>query len=198
MKKVYRVFFHELGHFIARQINLLKYGGPDIMEIKIFPCERDANEYCGHLRPIIPPNVDLTKPMPIERLPSYLASIPYGCFFQAYYTKEPLNFCFEKYGDDDETKFEANLKSQGLKYSLEDFRNINSLFFEQVTATKKFEKIMKISPIHYLKEEFPGKFSVNIEKLKLDIAPLLEDQIMIYAQLVNDYERLIKSRLTSL
>src|SRR4051812_19744682 len=103
MPTIDRVFYHELGHFVAHQLNFAYYKGNGICEIKIYPCHQNIEEYCGHTKPIEPEGYDEKdkKPPPAERLAEYLARTVYGCMFQAYYEKSELVNCFKKYGTHD-------------------------------------------------------------------------------------------------
>ena len=51
MDTVERVFFHELGHFVAHEINKLKYNRFGVESISLKRCLRDRNVWCGFCQP---------------------------------------------------------------------------------------------------------------------------------------------------
>ncbi len=79
-----RVFFHELGHFIARQINHLHYSGPAVKSIEIYPHPDFPELYLGDTKVHLSGDEKENKPPNNEELSKYLASSTYGCIFQAY------------------------------------------------------------------------------------------------------------------
>ena len=87
MSEIHRVFFHELGHFIAHELNFQLYGGHKTKSIFLKPYPPMPELYLGEAKV----EVENGSYIPLkEEVPSYLASSTYGCLFQAYYTGEEL------------------------------------------------------------------------------------------------------------
>jgi hypothetical protein len=101
MENIRRVFFHELGHFVANQINKLSLSGSGTEKILLYLCQQNSNIYCGMTSSVVPNGCDRTSPPPKNRLPQSLLSAIYGCIFQAYERDESLRKCLDENGNDD-------------------------------------------------------------------------------------------------
>src|SRR5688572_23049678 len=101
MEDLKRVFFHELGHFIANEINQRFYSGTGTKSITIdlaFPID---HLYVGDTRINLSPDEKEKKPPTRELLPETLAGLIYGCIVQAHYKNENLTPCANLNGIDD-------------------------------------------------------------------------------------------------
>ncbi|MBS9774434.1 MAG: hypothetical protein KGV59_04670 [Tenacibaculum sp.] len=114
-----RVFFHEIGHFIAQELNykLFKVGlGTEKIWIE---SKRFSNkiDYCGGVRPKKP--VDYVDDGEIRKPIHYISNIIYGCIIQTLYlkSKEDYKFhdCFD-YRDDANGKSDVEHFASTGKY----------------------------------------------------------------------------------
>ncbi len=191
MDKIHRVFFHELGHFVARWINHLEFGGPRPVEILIYPCKDDPSEYCGHTRPEVPKGVDITFPIPRKRLASYLVSLKYGCIFESYYLGTSIDECWKFHGCQDSRSFDGNLNRYELSDQFDLFHRLDLNYFEKLKAEKSLRGFMNLKPDGYLVEQENGYYSVDIEKLTIDAMPIVHAHGKDYKQLEKVYAEII-------
>ncbi|HET8884718.1 MAG TPA: hypothetical protein VFM70_00015, partial [Salinimicrobium sp.] len=118
------VFFHELGHFIAQELNYEIYGLGKVESIKFVKYEF-ANEirYQGQTIPVVPANASRNDKL--INLPEKIAELIYGCYFQAIFTGEPLKSCFDIYNENSKGYYDAKDIAGGLyQFNIEKERKI--------------------------------------------------------------------------
>jgi hypothetical protein len=81
-------FFHELGHFVAHELNAIHFGGPEVIRITLEPENPDRD---GEISIDVPTFYSPDNPNFRSRLPQYLASLVYGCYFETYYLQRTIN-----------------------------------------------------------------------------------------------------------
>lgn len=189
-----RVFFHELGHYVAQELNRQFYNGTGVRSVTIFPCEQNNNELCGGTQPHFPEghNPNDKKPPPIERLAQYLASVIHGCMFQCYHDKSNIDECFRTYGNNDTDYWLSALKSHKMGEANKDFARIDAAYFRQLLDTHALDGFMQLVPQNYLVVGEPNHYDVNLERLSEDTNCLIAEYANIYRQLIENYSTLVR------
>lgn len=189
--KIRRVFFHELGHFIAREINHLKYDGPIPIQIKIFPCTEDPMEFCGETVP--KPQLDPKMAMigGRTRLPSYLLSLSYGCIFQSYYTQQDLNFCFQYHGASDFAKASGTLVFHKIFQVNDLLSQLDHDILNTLCSEKLLEGLMELEIEKYLIPKGENCFEVDIDKLRKDTADFVAKHFQVYEVFIDMYTNVV-------
>lgn len=185
MESIQRVFIHELGHFVAHELNHKYYNGTGVEEFIIHPCDENTNELYGYCKPIN--NGNENNPVPIERLAEYLAVTIHGCLFQAYFMKQDWNDCMcgSGHGKGDVNQWYTILS----KYNLPFFRfpEIESIYFVSLVEENSLEGFCKLKVQDYIKQISNRIYTIDVEKLRKDIAISLEVYYPIYQELINQY-----------
>ncbi len=90
------IFWHEIGHYCAQQLNKKYYEKFGCQGIEIIGVGQNGlTRYKGGATPNKPPGYDPTSKK-INHPASTLGSLVYGCIFQSCYLNEPFSYCFEK------------------------------------------------------------------------------------------------------
>lgn len=198
MENIERAFFHELGHYVAHLLNKKLYCRFGITEFEIYACKEDETVWCGHVTPKKPDDFDENNsqnPPPIERLPFILASIMYGCLFQAYYCNTSLECCYDKFGYSDANKWIGFLAAHKISYLNKDFAEMEELFLQELVEMKQLDPFMSITPANYLIKIEEKKYAVNLDKLENDLSHLIDDHAKFYQKVVRQYEQTIKKSI---
>lgn len=188
-----RCFFHELGHFVADQLNKDLFDHLGVEKLSIYPCEKNVLRYCGHITPIKPAGFDPKNslPPPLKRLASYLASLMHGCIFQSYYLNDPdINSCLSNNGGCDVNYFRGTLYDYRV-YDLSPFFAIHDSYYLELRGHRRLDGFLSLSPMEFLKLEKSGEYFADIAKLSSAIQPLLEEYKSDYVQFVTEYQGLV-------
>lgn len=193
MEPIHRVFFHELGHFVAGEINRKHYSGTGISGILFYPSEENYDLFCGETIPIVPENAIRGGHVPLERAAEYLASLIYGCIFQSYYFKQPtLNSCLDHNGKKDLSARTLSIAKNGLVQSNEKFSKAEDSYYSQLVETKSLDLFMPIDPQAYLREIKKYNYDVNMLDLRRDTDDLIQDHLRDYKCLISEFKAIIK------
>ena len=150
MNDLHRVFYHELGHFIAHELNSKLNKGGETKSIVIKPYVPGSELYVGEAK-INRTGNENEKYIPSkEELPYYLASSTYGCILQAYYLNESLRESQNKNGEDDLKKWYGSLMHHGLQDFNADIHEADIQYFEGLRQGKEFDRLMDLNPDNYL------------------------------------------------
>ena len=196
MDKVRRVFFHELGHFVAQEINRRYYDGRGVKEIVIHPCERNFNELCGYTKPNVPKgyNDKVVKAPPIYRLPLKLASLTYGCMFQAYLTGGALLECYREHGESDMNSWANYISANRFGYTIKaDLGKIEAQYYNSLVTGKLLEDFRELNPSDYLSSPKPNNYDVDVEKLRRHTHQMLIAHRKDYRKLIGSYRVVIRN-----
>lgn len=199
MESIDRAFYHELGHYVAHSLNKKLYNRFGITEFEIYTCKEDETVWCGHVTPKKPDDFDendTNKPPPIERLHFVLASIMYGCLFQAYYCNTNLKCCYDKFGFSDANKWLCFLTGHKLGDLNSDIAMMEELYLKEVVKKKQLDPFMSIIPADYLIRKEENRYTVNLEKLENDLSELIDDHANLYQKVVEQYEQVIKDHIS--
>jgi len=194
MNGLERVFFHELGHYVAQTLNCLHYHGKGVDNISIYPCAQNPNEYCGHTTPIRPEGYDEKdrKPPPIHRLAENLASLVYGCFFQCYLYRTDPPYCFKTHGDNDAAAYGNALKGNRLGSAGLAFTPVDAVYFQYLVKNKSLEAFFELNPQDYLVLTKQFYYEINLVKLERDTKELIEGHYSTYKLLIDAYNSVIQ------
>src|SRR5690606_11943361 len=118
------VFFHEVGHYVAQQLNYKIFHTGEVHQIiieRVFP--NGTEDYMGQTISKIP---DGESPeTPLKNLPEKIAEMIYGCYFQSLFLKEDLDKCFDYKnptcrGSRDVSYLSSELASFGINAAVRD------------------------------------------------------------------------------
>jgi hypothetical protein len=196
MASLEQVFYHELGHFIANELNRIHYSGLGVASITIQPCNENPREFCGGAKPIAPAdyNENEKKAPPIERLAEYLARVIHGCIFQSYYQQISLDGCLRDSGKSDQAYWNGALIENKLFGKRSNFFEIQDNYKNYLQKNKFLANFMSLKPNDYLTETDLHHYSVNLEKLSLDTQDAIEDYFPNYKVLVDNYQNAITQK----
>ncbi|MDV3674251.1 hypothetical protein CMU30_06895 [Elizabethkingia anophelis] len=192
--KVRRVFFHELGHYVAAILSQRYFSGLGSRYIKIYRCRNKPEEFCGEMEPIKPENYN-EKDLYLERLPENLVGLVYGCIFQSYFSKFiNVSFCFEHFGGNDMCSFKGGI----AKHRLGEVKAIklHELYREHYTKIYDDKDLELLSEIDYKLLLIPNKdkedeYFIDLSMLDSLLEGFLEDFKDIYCKLVMDFREII-------
>ena len=193
MSDLNRVFFHELGHFIARELNAMLYGKAPVRAIEIYVCNTALGLYCGELlieKSNHPKEGDLPTKDSIEE---YLASSTYGCILQSLHLRQCLNHCFNHNGHDDYGKWIKVLQEYQLEELQIPLSSLEKRYFKSLKEDSFINDLLKINPSDFLKRVTPksDNYSVDIPHLREGVADFLQKHAAKYQDLISQYRSLI-------
>lgn len=190
MGDIKRVFFHELGHFIAHEINRKFYQGTGTKSITIYPSADNPELFLGDAKINLSAD-ERERNAPIkERLYEYLASSTYGCIFQAYYLHSELAECFNQNGHDDTEKWNASMRHHGLDDLRPQISAAEKQYYASLRQDGQLDEIMVLDPEKYLIDAGNGSYIVDIDKLAQDTTNFTDNHQPTYAQLLKSYQEI--------
>jgi len=185
MKEVFRVFYHELGHFIAQELNEKFYQGPGVKKIILFQSPIKPEFFEG--KTILNKNDFPTK----EKLFPFLASSVYGCILQAFFKNETLDDCFIEHGKRDSEQWNNCITKTGYNGYQPDFFACEKKYFETLKAKGALENLKKLKPDNYLIIIDHENYRVEIDLLRKDTIDFLNEHKSFYFSLINDYQKIV-------
>jgi hypothetical protein len=185
--KFKRIFMHEVGHFIAHQMNKLFYNGSlGVDEINIY---KELDEYWGSTIPLKPVNDFKELPPPPERLVSFLILCYYGCVVQSAYQEIELNDCFNIYGKGDKDEIIGFLDQNKIYRNNEIFKLFCN-YTENSNAKNHFSEVFKLNHLDYFKKKDNSHFKIDLAKLENKLLPFFDKHFEEYDSLVKDCNKL--------
>ncbi len=171
--EIKKVFFHELGHYIANRINHINFCMSPVQEIILTKHENASKvKYEGQTSFKIPKGESIITSL--KHPPQKIAELVYGCYFQSLYLNVPLTLCLDWRND----------KANGLKdyegimdvlstcevptnKNKEFYNYILKKYFSRLKLHKQeFETLFKLSPSNYLIKKNDIVFQVDLKKLE--------------------------------
>lgn len=189
MEEIRRVFYHELGHFIAHEMNRKFHKGTGTKSIAIFQSEANTELFLGDAK------INLSADKRERDVPSkdllceYLASSTYGCIFQSYYLHCELTDCFNQNGQDDVAKWVASMRHHNLDHLRGEISVVEKEYFASLRQENQLDEMMALNPDKYLVKEGKGSYTVNIDKLVQDTTDFTDKHRGKYAQLLQLYQQ---------
>ncbi|MBA3827533.1 MAG: hypothetical protein H0X33_01210 [Taibaiella sp.] len=193
MENIQRVFIHELGHFVANEINLSCYGGSGTEAITIFPCKENPNIFCGGTTPVLPLDTNPSTPPPIERLAQNLVGISYGCIFQAYYQQGSLSNCFRVNGCNDFEARRGFLSTHKLNHIDAQLFKLSNDYLEYLLKDEHLHKFINIDISLFLDIKSTAEQKIDIQKLKDVTSTAIENHKNHYDLHVQEHQKIIDS-----
>ncbi|MDQ0107443.1 hypothetical protein J2T02_002562 [Chitinophaga terrae (ex Kim and Jung 2007)] len=125
------IFWHEVGHYCAEQINKTCFQKFGCQGIVIHRVNQDGMiKYQGSATPIKPPNFDPNETHIIHPA-SLVGSLVYGCIFQSCFLNQPFEYCFD---------VEHNGANGFHDYY--DYRGVVSMFFLSPDEKSQLEQLV--------------------------------------------------------
>jgi hypothetical protein len=191
MESINNIFFHELGHFVALELNSIYYNRSGSGEFLIHPCPLNKDEYCGSVKPKKSKNPqDIT----LYEIPDFFAVLIYGCLFQSYLFKSQLKNCIINKGREDISKRNSILVKYNLysKVNIEKLNTIENDYYEYLCKHKRLDAFFKIDPYDYLIETSEFNYKADIEKLKSELKEMINAHYSDYKTLVDKYASVLR------
>ena len=194
MNDLHRVFLHEVGHFIAHELNVRLGKGGETKSIFLEPFALGMDLYIGEAK-INKPGSEDEKYIPSrEELSYYLASSTYGCIVQAYYLNESLRESQDKNGGDDLKKWFGALMQHHLEDFNADIHEIDITFLDHLVQRNALTDIIKLDPDSYLTQK-GNAYEVDLEKLRKDTQQFVDSHKKEYEELISLYEAAFSTAL---
>lgn len=199
IQKLTRVFIHEIGHYVARELNFKLYNIGDGVERIFIKTHNLSNtiDYSGETTAKKPEgHVDNDK---IENIAEFTAVIIYGCLFQTLYLKSKLEFDFRDcFSPDDsangqcdfiefrsmEKYISSHKRKEMVEYSESEY--LNQLFKDQ----SHINKILNLKLLIYLKKE-NNDFTIKLDLLNKDLADFMTEHEKYYIEYLKNIMRII-------
>jgi hypothetical protein len=191
MSQLNRVFYHELGHFVAHELNRIYYTGLGTKSISIFPFPANPELYLGEAKMNLSPDEREKKAPSLVQLPVYLASSSYGCIFQSYYMKTELKKCFDLNGEDDMQKWIGALFANCLDWLNSDIAACEREYFDLLSNNRELDVFMQLNTSDYLIESADKNYSIDIANLRSDTAAFVEKHYSHYNSLIEKISQII-------
>lgn len=189
MDTIERAFFHELGHFVAHEINRLKYDRFGVESISLKRCLRDRNVWCGFCqprKPVLNESVIIQKPPEISNLHFLLPPVMYGCIFEAHYLNSDFRGCFDCHGSYDIEKWAGWISVNNVNHLKHDLFDVVGTFYKKLKDQSLLDSFLAIEPRRYL-----VACSGEIESFNVSIQPLLDDLNSCIESHIVHYEELV-------
>ena len=198
MQDAKRVFFHELGHFIAHEINKNDFGvGNGVGKIIIAPHPTNPKYFEGFTKLIHSSDERERKVPALAVLPEYLASSIYGCIFQAYYKREDtLNPCVNFNGANDLAQWSSCIAHYKLEEARHEFLALETNHLISLLETSALDEFMALNPLKYLEESDNQMFDVDVSLLRADTSSSVLNHSSHYKSLVYGYRKIMRDSIS--
>ncbi|MBS1778258.1 MAG: hypothetical protein JST70_02970 [Bacteroidetes bacterium] len=189
--KIRRVFYHELGHFVAGILNNKLCGEPKPVKFYIeYNTQRD--DYTGG----VTSNKNISPgALPIGCLSKQLVSLVYGCMFQFYLldiSYKEIDNCFNGgNGKYDADHYKSFATAHISTMQLIQLREVQDKYFEKIFNEKLLEEF-RINHDKYLVQEGEN-YTIDIKELEKDLQDSIEKHLNVYKGFVTDQQDLINS-----
>lgn len=186
-----RTFTHEIGHFVARELNKKIFEiGFGVEEIYITGKENIYTSKNGSGGTIPKKPDDFIENNIINNPAEHVAVLLYGCLFQSIYYKTKFAECFaiENYANgkkdaEDFSSMEKYISGQKRRKIVE---YINEEYINDLNSfPEHFKVINELCYENFIICEKDGDYIINLEKLKNELKSFLEDHIKYYEKLIS-------------
>jgi len=189
-----RVFFHEVGHFVAKELNFKLNGIGEAESIELESIGYN-NEYLGRTKPKIPAGVDPNRS--IVHLAEKLASLVYGCFIQSLFLNQNFTICFDMKGNgiEDLKEWDGILLNFSNKRS-EIIKN-EEKYFEKLISLKEnghFDSFFGLNPDDYVIKDINNLslYHLNLNAVRANIDEFLEIHQQYYYEFLNEIKNILE------
>lgn len=194
-----RVFFHELGHYVANRLNSEEFGLSRVEKIKIKRHVINGNvDFSGETTYSVPDGDKRNKPL--ENLPQKLADLIYGCYFQSLYTENDLKVCFDysnphANGNIDMNKmitaltmFSISSKKRQVFYPY-----IEQQYFQELKdKSSGLETFFKLKPEDYYIRIDDNETEIDIERLNDETSQGIVSHRYKYLEFISQVEKILE------
>ena len=182
-----RVFFHELGHFVAHEIIFRTFGIHKTERIEI---KRYGNDYAGQLVPAVPEGQDPNTPLTNQC--EKIVELAYGCIFQAVYLSTDFKECFnhKSQGYDDASVWAGILGRIGHNKQIQ-ISTLQNAYFTYLKESGTLVNFFKINPNKYIITITEDLGIVDINLLLADISEEIESHNAIFLVFVEKVRKII-------
>ena len=193
-----RVFWHEVGHFVAASYNQLYYGWYGTNSITLIKRQIGTNRYdfTGEHAPIKPENYNPKEP--IKQPAAKIACLAYGCIFQSIrldYKK--LSYCFDQniYANGyDDFKDVVGVAARIEIYppNTKHIYECIDAHFERIRKNPEFKELFASDISDFIQSE-EDKFNIDIEGVELLVADFLRKHERNYRLFVEELEFILEN-----
>jgi hypothetical protein len=199
MEDLHRVFIHELGHFVAHELDKRYFGGPGTKSIELFHHPKNPDIWGGEAK------VNVSKDEKEKGLPSrnriaeYLATSTYGCVFECYLLEISLSQCFKigGHGCDDAQQWTGVLRYYNIFNYRGQIVETDNSYLKTLTESNSLHSFLDLNPNEFLEPNGTG-YLVNVQKLRESTSDLVEKHAGHYKSLVKEYKVIIENAFRQL
>lgn len=193
MREINRVFFHELGHFVAGELNAQHYGTAPVKRVEIYICDHILNRYCGELTFDITSHPGARDAPNVKTLACYLASSIYGSVFQSIFLGQKLNEAVKQNGSDDFSKWWGALRHNNLSSFKSEFVDVENSYCESLRENLDIKNFFDLDPSEFLFNPSPEaiNFYIDIPALRDKIHHLVDTHFAKYQELITGHQEII-------
>jgi hypothetical protein len=192
MEDIRSVFFHELGHFVANEIDRLYLSGIGSKEILLYPCEANHSVFCGHTKRDLPDEIIAKRnPPPKGRLGQLLTASVYGCIFQAYAMSTDFRCCFDINGINDLEDWSSGLNIHKISYANKAVWECEKAYFDMLVENKMLDCFINLNPEDYMIQIENDHFMVDLRKLCTDTSAMIASHSAQYLAHIAQIQKII-------
>ena len=194
MDKKIRVFWHETGHFVAACYNKQHYQGFGTEHITL-EYDEPNNDYYGNHQPLRPP--DYVPNGPTRHPASLIASLSYGCVFQATQHGPQFLECFDWKGNGDTDINKTSSVAEKIGLFAEEKRPVFTCIenhFEKIKGNPEFKDLFA-QDITYLLQSTDNPIKIDLGEVNKIVAAFLPVHEIFYVQFVSELEAIFKPYL---
>lgn len=186
-----RIFFHEVGHFVAARLNI---SSNPIVEPYAILFERHpiTGEFRGRLENRVVDDHSAKVPGPSKALiAEYIAQLYYGCIFQSYYLNTDFSECFGGHGIEDQHAVLGILMGHKIFGIEPDVLNVAKDHLKSLIDSSGLKDVMNLNPSDYIIKGENNFSSVNFSKLVNDTSSFIESHRGCYTNFLNEIRELL-------
>jgi hypothetical protein len=194
IEEIKRVFVHELGHFLAEEINKKHNKGSGGKNIILFPNDKYPQFLSGRLEHWNPNNIPIDTKPPLERLPYFIEKVMMGCVFQSYLQNNNISNCLRPNADGEDDGYAISNETSYLSAKSRMGISTNEdAFLIKLKKNGVLDFVAQLSPLSYiLWDEFNSNWYVDLNKLMSEIdSDNLATFETYYLELVNKIEEIM-------
>ncbi|SRX75010.1 hypothetical protein [Aequorivita antarctica] len=191
------VFFHEVGHLVAQQLNSKLFGTGEVEEILLIEYNiSGVQNFLGKTISKVPQGK--SQNTPLINLPEKIAELIYGCYFQSLYLNQELNKCFDCYNQFVKGKQDCDDLVAALtmfKVPIETRKRLYPYllveYFEFLQSHKNdFKEVLQENPKNFLFFTTDG-YRVDIGELQIKLQKFFIDHEKTYKNFVQEIKRIL-------
>jgi hypothetical protein len=172
-----RAFFHEIGHYLTREINFTRGKMGATKEMVFLPHEVFPEYYRGYIRHDDP---DSSEANAAERLTNNIQ----GCFFECVLKGEDLDECFfpNKSGSKDLSNWDKELGKMKIDSGSQKAKKLWAICDDYLASLRGKELLKNLFSLDVEKFLLPQKsgYVVNLEMLKTELLEFQTEYEKIY------------------